>query len=196
LKLIANYGSQIQSEYTNIKFFFEAWNTNGELQPNETITNIMLRDSTQLSDDIILYPMHLPTDINTNRYVLDTSSWRIGTDWYTGLVSNEEDLIVYQNELYRCLTDNQAGPPTVGTNWALAELCNIRKTHNHWMTQLPRVKYLENNSGLELYEVSNRFRSDWLEITLSIKDTIPNRNIEDRRIRLSDIKLIDSPLLF
>jgi len=197
LKLITNFGSQIQAEYTNIKFFAEVWNELGELIPNETISNISLKDSEQTSDDIILYPMHLPNDANRNRYVLDTSSLRIGLDWYTGKVTAPEGLVVYNNQLYRNIAiTNQAGPPVVGANWAIAELCNIRKTNNHWITQLPRCLFLDNNTDAHEYSNSNRFRSNWLEITLELKDMMPGISLSDRRLRLSDIKLIYSPLQF
>lgn len=196
LKLITNFGSQIQAEYTNIKFFCEVEDELGELQANETISNISLKDATQLSEDIILYPIHLPEEHKGSRYILDTSSLRIGTDWYSGLTSNTEDLVVYQNELYRCLNDAQAGPPSVGANWSLAELANIRKTNNHWITQLPRFRYDENGLANPEYIVSNRFRSDWLELTLEYKDMMPGIDLADRRLRLSDVKLVSDPLIF
>lgn len=197
LKLITNFGSQIQSEYTNIHFFAEVWNDLGELIPNATISNISLKDSEQKSDDIILYPMHLPNDSNRSRYVLDTSSLRIGLDWYTGKVTPPEGLVVYNNELYRNIAiTNQNGPPVVGANWAIAELCNIRKTVNHWMTQLPRCFYRDNNTNDYNYSGSNRFRSNWLEVTLEFKDMMPGIDLADRRLRLSDIKLIYTPMTF
>jgi hypothetical protein len=196
LKLITNFGSQIQSEYTNIRFFCEVENELGELQPNECMSNVSLKDATQLSEDIILYPIHLPEEHRGDRYVLDTSGLRIGTDWYSGLTSNTEDLVVYQNQLYRCLTDSQAGPPSIGVNWALAELGNIRKTNNHWMTNLPRFRYDENGLGNNDYIVSNRFRSNWLELTLEFKDMMPGINLYDRRLTLSDIKFVSDPLIF
>jgi hypothetical protein len=196
LKLITNFGSQKQSEFTNLEFFCEMENELGELQENETMTNISLKDATQLSEDIILYPIHLVTEGKADRYVLDTSSLRIGQDWYTGLISNTEDLLVYGNELYRCLTDSQAGPPVVGANFSTAELANIRKTNNHWHTQLPRFAFDENGLGDPEYILSNRFRSDWLELTLEFKDTLPNINIEDRRMRLSDIRFKSDILMF
>lgn len=196
LKLIAGFGSQIQAEYTNIKFFAEICNTTGELLPNETISNISLKDATQISDDIILYPIHLVTEYKGDRYVLDTSGLRIGRDWYTGLVTPTEGLVVNNNQLYRNTSLGDLSTPPPNTGWSVSELCNIRKTDNHWITQLPRFLYRENLTDDHEYALSNRFRSDWLEITLEFKDMIPGINLCDRRLKLSDIKLIYSSLNF
>ncbi|MCP4255503.1 MAG: hypothetical protein GY775_19280 [Candidatus Scalindua sp.] len=196
LKLITNFGGHIQSEYTNLSFFCEMQNELGELQSNETITNIKVKDTTQISEDIILYPISLPEDALQNRNVLDTSALKIGNDWYSGLISNSEDLKIYNNELYRCITDLQAGPPSIGTNWGLAELGNIRKTNNQWHTQIPRFSFDENGLGDPDYIQSNRFRSNWMEVTLEFKDTLPGISIADRRMKLSDIKLLSHPMMF
>jgi hypothetical protein len=44
--------------------------------------------------------------------------------------------------------------------------------------------------------MSNRFRSDWMEVTLELKDMMPGINLYDRRIKLSDVKLVTHPLIF
>ena len=160
------------------------------------MSNIQLKDATQISDDIILYPIHLPEDSDTDRYVLDTSSLRLGVDWYSGLISNSESLVIYQNELFRCLTDGQAGPPSLGLDWVEAELGNIRKTNNRWYTQLPRFLFDENGNSDPEYMVSNRFRSDWLEVTLEFKDLMINDDLYEKRIKLSNIKLISDLLIY
>lgn len=196
LKIITNLGSQIQAEYTNIKFFAEIWNQYGELIPNETITNISLKDSTQISDDIILYPLHLPEATDRTKYVLDTSALRMGTDWYTGKLTGPEGLVISNNQLYRNTSLNTLSTQPPATGWSIAELCNIRKTNNHWITQLPRFLYHENLTNNHEYALSNRFRSDWLEITLELKDVMPGINLYDRKLRLSDLKLVYTPLQF
>lgn len=196
LKFITNLGSQAQAEYTNIKFFSEVWNQYGVLQPNETISNISLKDSTQISEDIILYPCHLPESYDRTKYISDTSGLKIGINWYTGLVVRPEGLVINNNQLYRNTSIGNLTVPPPATGWSIAELYNIRKTNNHWMTNLPRFLFKENDTNDHEYALSNRFRSDWLEVTLEFKDMMPGINLYDRRLRLSDVKLIYTPLQF
>ena len=196
IKLITNFGAQGQAEYTNVKFFSEIRDIYGNLKANETVSNIQLKDPTQVSEDVILYPIHLVEEGKGTRYVLDTSGLRLGKDWYTGLSTPVEGLVVNNNELYRnnAIIALTTSPPATG--WGVAELCNIRKTNNQWHTQLPRFVYKENNSGNPDYTMSNRFRSDWLEVTLEFKDMLPGINLYDRKFKISDITLTSTPLQF
>ena len=159
-------------------------------------TNIHVKNEYQETTDILLYPMHLPNDVDRTKYVLDTSSIRIGEDWYSGLATPYEGLRVYQNELYRCINlSGHVGPPTVGTDWVIAELANIRKTIEHWIGQMPRYEHRE-----DVYDTvnltSDRLRANWIETTFEYRSVLSTINIEERELKISDIILSSNPLLF
>ncbi len=186
LKLISSFGAQKQGEFNNIKFFAEITEVDGDYIRNETLTNISAKNNYQFSDDIILYPMHLPEDIDRTKYILDTSAKRIGEDWYVGLNTSDEGLVVYLNQLYRNTSGGDLATTPGGVGWSIAELCNIRKTEERWMAAIPRIDSVENSVDVPM---SDRLRSDWLELTLEFKDTVPYDNSQNRRVRLSDVIL-------
>lgn len=198
LKIIANENAVNQSEYNNIKLFTEVKNLSNDYLRNETVTNIFASNNYQTSNDIILYPIHLPEDITRTKYVLDTSSDKLGTDWYSGLVSPFESLRVYQNELYRCSNvAGHVGPPVVGANWTIAELGNIKKTVDYWSSSLPRITtYPAGFPEDSNYPISDRLRAGWTEITLEFKDTLPSIPLHERKFKLSDIIISSEKLQF
>jgi len=196
LKLISNYGSQAQGEYTNFEYFMTAKVDDVYLR-NETLTNIHCKNEYQETTDVILYPMHLPNDTDRTKWVLDTSSTRIGTGWWSGMpLTPYEGLRIYENQLYRCINlAGHVGPPTVGADWSIAELANIRKTVEHWLGQMPRYDHRDPVYD-STYLTSDRLRSNWLETTFEYRSVLPGINIEEVELKISDITFLSNPMQF
>lgn len=195
LKLISNYGSQLQGEYTNFKYFMSVEDTNGNYQRNESLTNIHSKNEYQSSSDIILYPMHLPNDADRTKYILDTSSTKIGVDWYSGLNTPDEGIVMYNNQLYRNNSGGILASSPGSAGWDIAELANIRKTVEHWLGQMPRYDHRDAVYD-STYLTSDRLRSNWLETTFEFRSVLEGVNIEERKIKISDITLLSNPMLF
>ena len=191
LSFIVNYGAQIAGEFTNIKFFSDIHDYEGNYLRNETISNIMVRDEYQQSKEVLLYPMTLPEDhVSFQRNTYETSALRIGRDWYAGIPNvNNENIIIFENQLYRSLIDNNLGSPTTNPgDFEICDLTNIRKTISQWATQIPRFNYPEADFDLyPEYQTSDRIRSDWAEVTLRLQDIVDRGTLREKNFKLSDI---------
>jgi hypothetical protein len=216
LKIIVSGSSQLQLEKTNVKFFAELRDNKGNYLRNETITNISAKNNYQQSDDIILYPYISSNDLTINKAsadvtvfnglktVLDNSGTRLGLE-YTAGTYDREDIVIYNNQLYRNMLDGNTNLPTHFT-WRICELSNIRKTIEHWMTNFPRyisrgaennlTDYPQTNGTVLNYGTSDRFRASWTELTLELKDTTPYTLIRERNMLLSDIRVVVGPTIY
>ena len=195
LKLISTISSELQTEFTNFEYFMTVKDIDNEYKRNETITNIHCKNEYQDTEDILLYPLHLPNDSDRTKYVLDTSSTKIGIDWYNGYSVSPEGLIIHNNELYRNISGGYSNNAPPHADYVIAELANIRKTVEHWHGQIPRYN---NRNGVydATYLTSDRLRSNWIETTFEFRSVLDSINIEERNIKLSDIILSGTPLQF
>lgn len=194
LSLILNYQGQLQGEYTNIKFFSETLDHRGNYLRNQTISNISVRDNYEQSNDVLLYPMDLPeVPQNPSRLILDNSGDRIGRDYYPGMPPlNIEEILIYDNELYRSLINGNSGTPVTNPlDFVKCELCNIRKTVEQWATQIPRYNFEESPS----IPTSNRMRGDWVELTLKLKDIVNPTTLREKNFKISDIIAVTDVVL-
>jgi len=200
LKLITNYSAQLQGEYTNAKVFMTVKDLDDEYRRNYFLTNIYCKNEYQITNDILLIPMHLANDTDRTKYVLDTSSDRIGIDWYNGITIPNEGLTIYENTLYRNISggDLTSIPTNDGINWVVAELANVRKTIEHWYLQMPR--YIRANTNDEVYDheniTSDRLRSNWLETTLIFENLPYSEDISNYGLKISDIIMLSNPMMF
>jgi hypothetical protein len=194
LKLIIAGNGVNQLEANNIRFYSEIRDIKGNYLRNETITNISAKTNYEQSEDIILYPMDLNNDYSRDRLVLDTSGLKIGNDYYIDKVSNNEEIVIFNNQIYRSLIEDNNTTPAIGNNWKLCELCNIRKTIEHWQMPFPRyIPYRGTIDGINENVGNNqmidRFRGNWIELTLELKDTILPNNLKNKNLLLSDVKV-------